>query len=482
MSFGEFNVEQRMIEFDFLKKIDRVTRDMAKPETSPFTDYLIHQNYDKVVVNDIVDMNGRQEVLVSGHSKYIPALDNRDETLLISTRNPRKPHDDRWQEFCKKNPLWYTKFVRATKEMDLRQRREYIEYQIGGVTPHELRLTPIPEDLRKLLDYYKRETSKETMTELQYLRNKPRESKVVANNKQADRTDASLLDRPKSTPPKREENHRRTLLMDTQAIGTQTSEPNREGIHPSTGANPDKKPGPVKPQNSESESRSDPPSSQRRATLLTPGGFLTIQTLDKMLAEVYKQPLTSNNPQGPAQEVERPAATPAPPENTTNPTENPSPAVPANPFAGAKPMHLLGDRSALEMMFVKDPRIHRTGPNEAEEMGSLLNAQNTLINFTKFLRESDANEAREILGQSEPMYYNQTLPDGTVVRKKKRVENYTAGLSHGDLGTTKKRSLLNQDPQGNNTQPSNILIADANSEQNQATSSPASEPISIKEH
>ncbi len=143
MPYPDFNFNHQTNERKFVEHIDRLKRELARPELNPFSNHLLDRLMDKVSIEDHIFHQGRDVKLVPAVSSRIKKNSNRYSNR-IGNSSTSCAHRAAFSEFTKKNRQVRDKYLKLG-EFQKTQGGEFQEVQICGKTPHELEIKPVPD-------------------------------------------------------------------------------------------------------------------------------------------------------------------------------------------------------------------------------------------------------------------------------------------------------------------------------------------------
>jgi len=149
MSYKDFTLGMEIMKKEAELKLEKLKRALAKPEISPFSEYILNQLYDKVTVEDRIVFEGRETVFEPKIARYIPALEDPINLPEIKG-NSATMLRELFKNFERYNKVVKDKFER-NGQVPMREDREFIEVQWGGRVPDEYRLKKI-DDYHELSD------------------------------------------------------------------------------------------------------------------------------------------------------------------------------------------------------------------------------------------------------------------------------------------------------------------------------------------
>ena len=143
MNYPDFNFSHQTNERKYIEQIEKLKRQLARPELNPFSDHLLDRLMDKVSVEDHIFHRGKDLKLVPPVSKRIkknanPYLDR------IGNSSTSCAHRAAFSEFTTKNKQVRDKYLKLG-EFEKTPAGEFQEVQICGKTPLELEVKPVPD-------------------------------------------------------------------------------------------------------------------------------------------------------------------------------------------------------------------------------------------------------------------------------------------------------------------------------------------------
>ena len=133
-----------MVEYEYLKKFYKLRSDLSVPEVHPFSDMLLDRVCDRVEIWDHQLDHGVPAQVTKGLPRTIPSNARYSKNEWVIQEKPTTPHKNTWREFRQNNKIIDKKFLKLN-DYEKRDHRDFIEFQIAGKVPDELRIKRIDD-------------------------------------------------------------------------------------------------------------------------------------------------------------------------------------------------------------------------------------------------------------------------------------------------------------------------------------------------